>query len=359
MRTARFYAAGDVRVEDVEVPDAADDKVLVEVEWCGICGSDLNEYIQGPMAIPSPVTGPHHLTGDILPVSLGHELTGWVLRAPSDSGFAVGQPVVIDPRFYCSSCAACTHTATNCCSKLGFLGLSGGGGGLSEKIALPPAMLHALPEGTPLDAASLIEPLAVAWHAVRRANASTLSGVPILVIGGGPIGVATVFVLKAWGADRIYVSELAERRREFLAGIVDEAIDPTATDVAARCRHVTGGDGVSIVFDCAGSQRGLEVGCASLRFHGLYMNLSIPKAPLALPLHVFTPKELTYKSMLAYDETDFRETVAAFTKGKFAGVERMITARISLDDVVGDGFNALLHTPDAHIKILVTAKPQL
>ncbi|KAB8209881.1 chaperonin 10-like protein [Aspergillus parasiticus] len=338
MKAARFYAAGDIRIEEVETPEASEDKALVQVEWCGICGSDVNEYVQGPMSIPHTRTGPHPLTGDILPVTLGHELSGRIIQAPSTSSFTSGQAVIIDPRYYC------------------FLGLSGGGGGFSEKIAVPPAMLHPIPDNTDMATATLIEPLAVAWHAVRCSGVKDFKGLPILVIGGGPVGVATVFVLRAWGADQIYISETARRRREFLKDLVQATFDPIDVHVGSECRSLTNGSGIGLVFDCAGSQKGLEAACDALRFHGLYVNLAVPKSAISLPPMYFMRKELTYKSFLAYDDADFKATVAAFTEGKFAGVERMITRRIALEELVEKGFKTLLQNPDEHIKIVAAAR---
>ncbi|ODH45072.1 hypothetical protein ACO22_00464 [Paracoccidioides brasiliensis] len=359
MKAARFYAAGDIRVEDVDPPRATNDKVLVEVEWCGICGSDLNEYVRGPYAIPDEKNGPHHITGEMLPVTLGHEFSGRVVRAPPTSSLVPGQPVAIDPRFFCSSCPACKETATNCCRHVGSLGLSGGGGGLSEMVSVHPAMLHPLPEGTDLAAAALIEPLAVAWRAVKRSGLSNLKNASVLVIGAGPIGVATVFVLKAEGCDMILVSEKAARRREFLADVVHAAFDPTEVNIVEKCRELTGGAGVEIVIDCAGAQSGFEHGCDSLRVHGTYINLAIPKAPATLPFQHFLLKELTFKTFLAYDETDFKEVVAAFGSGRFAGVEKMITRRISLDEIVEKGFKELTENPGDHIKIIASPKIRL
>ncbi|KNG83434.1 alcohol dehydrogenase [Aspergillus nomiae NRRL 13137] len=353
MKAARFYAAGDIRIEEVNAPEASDEKALVQVEWCGICGSDLNEYIHGPMAIPH--AGPHPLTGDILPVTLGHEVSGRIIQAPSTSSLSPGQAVIIDPRFYCSSCTACTSSVTNCCQSLGFLGLSGGGGGFSEKVAVPPAMLHPIPDNTDMATATLIEPLAVAWHGVRCSGVQDFKGLPVLVVGGGPVGVATVFVLRAWGADTIYVSETARRRREFLQDLVQATFDPMEVNVGSECKTLTNGSGVGMVFDCAGSQQGLEAASDGLRFHGLYINLAVPKAPISLPVGYFMFKELTYKAFLAYDNADFKATVAAFVEGRFAGVERMITRRIALEDLVDKGFKTLLQNADEHIKIVATA----
>ncbi|KKK19788.1 hypothetical protein AOCH_004160 [Aspergillus ochraceoroseus] len=366
MKAARYYKAGDVRIEDVPRPEPSHDKVLVAVEWCGICGSDLNEYLFGPIAVPSEKNGRHRLTGDILPVTMGHEVTGRIIHAPttpsSSNTLITGQAVVIDPRFYCSSCAPCIQSVTNCCDDIGFLGLSGGGGGLSEVVAVPESMVHVLPENVDLAAAALIEPLAVAWHAVRLGTEALnmdLGDVPILVVGAGPVGVATVFVLKACGARMVFVSEPSDARRESIqrTGLVCAAWDPAEVDVAAKCNEVTGG-GVGLVFDCAGSQDALQAGAGSIRFRGIYVNLAVPKMPITLPILPFLKKEITYKCSLAYDQEDFKQTVAAFVAGRFEGVETMISRRVLLDEIVEKGFKELTQ-PNNHIKILATPRVDL
>lgn len=208
---------------------------------------------------------------------MGHEFAGRILETPRDSSLVPGQPVMVDPRLYCSSCAACQKGLTHGCEKWGFLGLSGGGGGLSEIVAVDAARLHPLPESVDLSVAALLEPLAVAWHAIKRAEITDLARAgPVLVVGGGPVGVAVVYVLKAWGASQIWVTEPSPIRQERLRGVTDVVFDPAVDDVVAECRRRSQGVGVTAVFDCAGSQRGMDSAMASLRFRGKYINIAVP-----------------------------------------------------------------------------------
>ncbi|KAH7021482.1 threonine dehydrogenase [Microdochium trichocladiopsis] len=356
MRAARFHDTRDVRVEDIEAPVQTGDKVLVQVEWCGICGSDLHEYTHGPFGTSTKERGPHPLTGDPGPVVLGHEFTGRIAHTQAGSQLEEGQLVVVDPRIHCSDCRACNEDAGQCCRMPGFLGFSGGGGGLSEIVAVDPKKVHVLPDGTDLAAAALIEPLAVAWHAVRRLGPADFAGLPVLVLGGGPVGVAVVFVLRALGADKIILSEPTAARRVFFEPLVLDSINPLEVDVTKRVRELTGRDGVDFVVDCAGAERGFIVGCESLRYRGVYANLALPKTDLALPSLAFILKELTYRAFLAYGEKDFAETVAAFTAGRFKGVEKMITSRLSLDEIVDKGFEVLIGDSQDEIKILASPK---
>ncbi|KAJ4358819.1 hypothetical protein N0V95_002741 [Ascochyta clinopodiicola] len=165
MKAAQYFGQRDIRVVDVPVAEPQAHEALIAIEWCGICGSDLHEYLHGPLICPTPSL-PHPTTREHIPVTMGHEFTGRVLSAPASSGLAPGTPVIVDPRIFCRSCSRCMDGHTHGCTTLGFKGLSGTGGGFSERICVDAKLCHVLPEGTDLSLATLIEPLAVAWHAV-------------------------------------------------------------------------------------------------------------------------------------------------------------------------------------------------
>jgi threonine dehydrogenase-like Zn-dependent dehydrogenase len=125
--------------------------------------------------------------------------------------------------------------------------LLGFGGGLAEYIVLSESFLYHLPSNVSLEIGALIEPLAVAWHAV---NMSTFQqGQSVLILGGGPIGLAVIQALKARGADKIIVSEMAERRKEFAKEFgADYVLDPTKDDIVEKCRELCEGQGVHVGF---------------------------------------------------------------------------------------------------------------
>ncbi|VUC21498.1 unnamed protein product [Clonostachys rosea] len=357
MQAARFYGPGDIRVEQVDRPKAENDRVIVAVEWCGICGSDLSEYSHGPVAIP---TKPHPLSGEKLPVTMGHEFSGIISSAPPGSKFSPGQPVMIDPRMNCGKCLQCSSGHTNGCEKWGFLGLSGGGGGLAEMVAVRPEKLHALPESVDLAVATLLEPLSVAWHAATLSGLEkgNCSNAGALVVGGGPVGASMIHVLRAWGMKDIFVSEPSTTRRKWLEDIVEAAFNPMETDVSSECRQRTGGTGVDAVFDCAGSQAALDSAIGSLKFRGSYINVALATPKITLPCQLMLVRELKVTSSLAYNDADFSAVVGAFISGQFNGVEKMVTRKISLQEVVQKGFEHLVHQKDEHMKIVVSPKLQ-
>ncbi|KAF2651078.1 GroES-like protein [Lophiostoma macrostomum CBS 122681] len=353
MKAAQFFGKGDIRVVDVPRPDPKDTEVLIDIEWCGICGSDLHEYIQGPMTIPRKER-PHAITKEHFPVTMGHEFCGRVSKAPSGSNLSPGQVVMVDPRIYCGSCTRCNAESTNACHSWGFKGLSGSGGGFSEAVAIDAKLCYPLPDSVDVALAALIEPLAVAWHAVELCNVSDWSTQSTLIVGGGPVGIAHIFVLRAKGCKQIYVSEPTSLRAEQNRQLADEVFNPLITNVAEKCRELTGGEGVDVVFDCAGIQKGMDAGMAALRYKGLYMNVAGWETPMVVPQYHLLLKELTLKASMAYDDKHFAETVNAFVAGKFEGVEKMVTSRIYIDDISKKGFDELVTNKDQHIKIMVT-----
>jgi len=270
MRAARFYSAGDIRVEDVPEPTPKADEVLVDVEWGGICGSDLHEYIIGPVVIPTKER-PHPITGESLPITLCHEFCGRLSNVASGAKAADGQElkegmaVMVDPRLNCRTCFSCSHGATNVCFKWGFLGLSGSGGGFSERVAVKADMCYPLPESVDLRDAVLIEPLAVGKHALKVSGVTDWSRLAVLVIGGGPVGQSVLFNLRAAGAHKVFLSEPTAKRQEQCRQLATQVFDPRHSRVPDECRALTHDEGVDVVFDCAGIKPGMLDGMHSKR----------------------------------------------------------------------------------------------
>ena len=292
MRAAQFHAPHDIRISRIPTPIPTPTQVLIDIEWCGICGTDLHEYLIGPHIIP-PANKPHRLTGETLPVTLGHEFCGrvsWVSDS-SESGLRIGMAVMVDPRLCCRNCSQCKLSRSNVCERWGFLGLSGSGGGLSETVAVEERMCYVLPEEVDLKYAALIEPMTVARHALKSSKLKNFEELSVLVLGGGPVGLAVVLDLKAHGTKKIFVSEPSEVRRNQVGKYCDGALDPMKVDVAEECRKQTGGAGIDVVFDCAGVMPALKSGFDALRVHGTYVNAAGWEAPVCITQTILRPTD--------------------------------------------------------------------
>jgi threonine dehydrogenase-like Zn-dependent dehydrogenase len=217
---------------------------------------------------------PHPATGEGLPVTMGHEFSGRIVSAPSGSDLSPGQKVMVDPRIYCSDCTRCSTGQNQGCTTLGFKGLSGSGGGFSNLVAVNAKSCFPLPESTDLSLAAVIEPLTVAWHAVKLCEIQDWSNRSVLVVGGGPVGIAHLFVLRSFGCKQIYVSEPSSARAAQNEKWAEAVINPIKENIGERCRSLTGGEGVDVVFDCAGNQKGFDAGMDAVKFKGIYMNVA-------------------------------------------------------------------------------------
>ena len=150
MKAARWYKAKDIRVEQIEEPQVTAGRVKIQVAWTGICGSDLHEYVAGPIFVP--VDAPHAVSNEVAPIVMGHEFSGTVVEVGEGvTGVNIGDLVVVEPILACGKCAACLKGKYNVCKHLGFHGLSGGGGGLSEFTVVDERWVHKMPEGLSLE----------------------------------------------------------------------------------------------------------------------------------------------------------------------------------------------------------------
>lgn len=158
-------------------------------------------------------------------------------------------------------------------------------------------MLHKLPDSIPLEYAAVIEPLAIVWHAIKMSTVPLpdFRNKSILVLGGGPIGFALLLCLKAIGATNVIVSEPTETRRRQVSEFASTVLNPIKDDVEKGCKDVTNGEGVDMVFDCAGVQVGLDVGFKAIAFEGVYIMVAVWEKPMLVPCLEFLRKHVTFK----------------------------------------------------------------
>lgn len=349
MKAARWYKAKEIRVEEVPEPSVTEGRVKIKVAWTGICGSDLHEYVAGPIFVP--VDAPHPLSGEKAPIIMGHEFSGQVVEVGAGvTRVKAGDRVVVEPILACGKCAACRRGKYNICEKLGFHGLSGGGGGFSAYTVVDERMVHKMPEGMSFEQGALVEPAAVALHAVRLS--SLKAGDTAAVFGAGPIGLLVVEALRAAGAAAIHVVELSPQRaakaKELGATTV---IDPSKEDAVATLRALTDG-GVDVAFEVTGVPAVLKQCIDSTHFEGETVIVSIWEKEASFQPNTVVLQERVIRGIIAYRDI-FPAVMQLMMRGVFAA-DRLVTKRITLDDIVAEGFETLVREKQ-HIKILVEA----
>lgn len=186
MKALRFHGKEDLRLDEIAIPSCGKGQVKVAPKFCGICGSDLHEYLGGANLIPKEGE-PHLITGETLPLVMGHEFSGIVEEIGEGvTTVKKGDHVAIYPLISDGECNSCELGMDNCCDKNGFIGLSGWGGGMAEFLVVPERQVEPLLPNVSLELGALVEPLAVGWHAVEISPFKETD--TVLVLGGGPIG---------------------------------------------------------------------------------------------------------------------------------------------------------------------------
>lgn len=192
----------------------------------------------------------------------------------------------------------------------------GYGGGMAKHIVAPAEHFYALPDNMSLETAALIEPLAVAWHAINLSPFK--AGDNVLVVGGGPIGICVVQILKLQGAKSILVAELMENRKAMASNFgAKHIVDPREVDVPARVRELTDDVGADVVFDTAGVEKALNGAIEACRPHGTIVNIAVWKKRPTVSVNELMYNEVKYMGAALYDESAFRNVIRALSYGEF------------------------------------------
>jgi 2-desacetyl-2-hydroxyethyl bacteriochlorophyllide A dehydrogenase len=345
MRAARWHGRRDLRVDCIPVPEPGPGQALVTVEWCGICGTDLEEYRDGPVNLP--VAAPHPLSGRTAPLALGHEIVGRIARA-ADGGPPKGTRVIPDVVVGCGTCWYCRRHQETLCPRQAVLGLHDDGG-LAEYLVAAAATCVPVPEGLASDAAALAEPTAVAVRAASKLPRPL--GSRVLVLGSGTIGLLVVQVCRAVGAARVVAVDPRPERRELARRLgADEALPP---DRAHEATALVGEPGLDAVIECSGVPGAAREAIRQTRRGGTAVLVGFHPEPERFDLldAVLAEKRIVGSAAHLWDE-DVATAVDLLARGT-VDPRPLIGARIPLHEVVERGFHAL-EGPAAPLKVLVS-----
>jgi L-iditol 2-dehydrogenase len=245
--------------EDVPNPEPGPDEVLVAVKACGICGSDVHG-MDGSTGRRRP------------PIIMGHEAAGVISRLGSGvSGWAAGDRVTFDSTIYCGQCAFCRRGMINLCDRRRVLGVScedyRQNGAFAEFVAVPQHILYKLPDGVPFEHAALVEPFAIALHAIRRAPPGLNDAV--VVVGAGMIGLALVQALNQTGCGRLIVVDIAGDKLALAAKCgATNPINSSTEDAREAILRLTQGSGADLAFEAVGVPATVDLALSCLRKGG-------------------------------------------------------------------------------------------
>jgi threonine dehydrogenase-like Zn-dependent dehydrogenase len=334
MRALVFHEPWVMTLEDRPEPEAAAGDALLEIVATGICGSDLHGY--------TGENGRRH-PGQVM----GHETVARVLTDRTGTHRA-GSLVTVNPVLGCRKCPACRSGRPQRCDQRRVIGVAPEiCAAFAERMAVPVHNVVPLPEGTPADIGSLVEPLAVGYHAAARG--APAAGDRVYVVGGGPIGQAAALAVRRLGSERIVVAEPDASRRDLLAGLGFTTADPTAQSTD-DVKSALGGP-ADLVIDAVGltGTLGSALDVATLGGRVVLVGMGAPSVEIAA--YAVSTAERTILGSFCYDEDEFRDT-ARWASDHAADLEPLISGRVTLAEAPAT-FHALAdHTLTAS-KILV------
>ena len=349
MKALVYHGNRDVRYQDVDDPTPADGGALIKVDYCGICATDIEEYQFGPKFIDHEK--PNAVTGRMMPIVIGHELTGTVVElGRGASGVSVGDRVVINGMLTCGECWWCLNDRTNQCPSNASVGF-GADGGLAEYIAWPAAQVVTLPDNVSSEEAGLVEPTAVGHHAVRRGGVT--AGDRVAVLGAGTVGLLAMQAARAMGAwvCAVDVRPMSLARASELGA--DATIDSAQADAAAHLAELTDGRGADVVIDAAGAPKTPHLAIELVRRGGRVVLVAIYTAVPEFDFNSIVAKEVQLAGSIGYEQQDVEAAVGLVASGDVKTAP-LISDVIGLDQVVDVGYARMMAPTKDLFRILVS-----
>lgn len=295
-------APGKIEFQEIPVPQPQPGEALIQIMKIGICGSDIHVY-----------HGEHPFTS--YPVTQGHEVSGVVHALGTGvTGLTVGQKVTIQPQVVCGACYPCRHGKYNLCENLKVMGFQTTGVA-SQYFAVDAAKVTPLPESMDLDEGAMIEPLAVAVHAVRRAG--DVTGQDICVLGAGPIGILVAQAAKGMGARRVMVTDVSGLRLEKAKECgADFCVNTKEKDFGAALVECFGPDKADVIYDCAGNNTTMGQAIAHARKGSALILVAVFAGMASVDLAVLNDHELDLNTSMMYRTEDYAEAISLVNQGK-------------------------------------------
>ncbi len=339
MKALVWEGPREMSLHDEPVPSAAPDEVLVEVAYCGICGSELSGYL-GHNALRVP------------PLIMGHEFSGRIAAVGDEvrTGYpnlAVGAKVTVDPMVYDGTCRYCREGRQHLCLHRSLIGAHRPGA-FAEFVAAPAHMVFALPDAMDLRTGALTEPTACAVRIA--ALMGEVEGRDVLIVGAGTIGLLTLQVLLHRGAGRVFVSDTNPARLAMAGDLGANAMDPTRMDVVAYVRDQTGGQGVSRALDAVGKAVTRRQCVSATERAGLVLLSGLHEETSAMPAADIIRGEITVQGSFCYTPSDVSQAISLLDEGVIA------IGPWATEAPLGDGrawFERLVGDPGKVAKVLL------
>ena len=352
MKSAKFKEPFKFEVVDVPVPEPKGKEVLIKVDYCAICGSDLHTYTMGVYVESGQVMG-HEFGGTV--AAVGPEYDGEI---------KVGDRVVTNPTVACGHCLMCRKGTPNICMNALTATLAYGRPGAFAEYVLQGegAFIYKLPDNVSTKEGALMEPLAVAVHAVKRARIALND--KVVVFGAGTIGIMVTQILKTIGCVEVIQVDVSQSRLDIAKQVgADYIINAEdSDDVIAEIAAITGpgfygpdGAQADVVFECAAVPVTVVQSVKVVRHGGQIVTIALAEEAAPINVTSLVQKEITLSGAYAYTN-DFEEAIALVASGKIS-LEPLITDVFPLTEIK-DGFDRQRDTKGS-IKVVIQCTPDI
>ncbi len=307
MKEALMTGAGVIDFREVDIPAVGDNDVLIRVHRIGVCGSDIHVY-----------HGKHKYMK--FPVVQGHEGSGTVEAFGSQvKGLQTGDRVTIFPVRYCGACRSCRDGKYNVCETVKVIGVHETGMA-SDLFLIDAAKVIKLPSDMDFDSGAMVEPTAVAVHAVRR-NGS-VKNADVLVLGAGPIGNLVAQVAKNLGAARTMITDVNPMRLKIAEACgIDFPLNPAETDLKESVLRYFGPDGADVIFDCAAVRATIDQAAAIARKGTNIVIVGNFTEPVTIEMGLMQRREINFITVMLYNFEDCIKAVELLSAGKVKTAE--------------------------------------
>lgn len=338
MLQAKLVAPEKILFEKTKIPLLGEKEVLIKVKICGVCGSDVHSY-KGKHPFVHP------------PIVLGHEFSGVIHQIGTRvNSFSPGDRVIVEPNIVCGKCYNCLHGRYNICTNLKVVGCVGYDGAFAEYVAVPEKKVLRLPGNISFEKAALVEPVAVAVHAVRKAK-QKINDV-VVILGAGTIGLLVMQVAKLAGAGKVIVTDVLDYRLKKAGELgADRLVNPASQDLIKIIQEKYGRNEVDLIYDCVGIEETISQAIQIARKGIRIMVIGVPEERIEVDLSLIQDRELEIVGSLMYVREDFKAAIDFIQKEKLK-VKPLVTHHFKLKDV-DKAFHLITEGKKEVLKVLI------
>jgi len=339
MKAMVYTGCEQLEIQELPKPQPGKGGVLLKIRACGICGSDVHGYLG--------------LTGRRTPpMIMGHEFCGEVAELGEETTrLKIGDRVAVYPVDYCGHCKMCRQGDVHLCLNKRAFGVLDVDGAFAEYISVPEKCCFCIADDIPDSAASLMEPLAVAYRGVSHYG--NFENKTVLLVGTGTIGLLALACVKMKNAAKIIVSDLSDDRLKVAEKLgADVIINPGRENFNDRLMAETDGEGVDVSIEAVGIEATVKQALDALKLSGQAIWIGNNKPTITLNMQQIVTRELKVQGSFLYGLDEFKQVVELINE-KRIDVEALISEEISLDQVP-EYFEKLAYSPGNMVKVIMT-----